>query len=84
MIGELAAHPRMPLPRRLPVRFAFSSMLVGILASPAPRILDLRANSSAHDATYVALAERLDAALLTGDDGLRRAARSRTRLAVLP
>lgn len=49
-----------------------------------PRILELRASFSAYDATYVALAERLDAALLTGDGGLRRAVRARTRLSVLP
>lgn len=39
-----------------------------------PRILDLRHNLSAYDATYVALAERLDAELLTGDGALARAA----------
>lgn len=37
------------------------------------RILELRDNFSAYDATYVALAERLDAMLLTGDEALRRA-----------
>lgn len=38
-----------------------------------PRILDLRHNMSAYDATYVALAERLDTPLLTTDLGLARA-----------
>lgn len=40
------------------------------------RLLGLRANLSAYDATYVALAERIGATLLTGDEGLARAARS--------
>jgi predicted nucleic acid-binding protein len=48
------------------------------------RILQLRANFSAYDATYVALAEQLDADLLTADDGLARAARSHTRLTIRP
>lgn len=37
------------------------------------RIWDLRANVSAYDATYVALAEQLQCALLTGDHRLARA-----------
>lgn len=49
-----------------------------------PRILELRDNFSAYDATYVALAERLGAAVLTGDEGLRRAIRRHTDLTVLP
>lgn len=48
------------------------------------RVLRLRANFSAYDATYVALAERLDADLLTADNGLARAARSHTRLTIRP
>jgi predicted nucleic acid-binding protein len=48
------------------------------------RILQLRANFSAYDATYVALAEQLGAVLLTADAGLARAARSHTRLPVRP
>ena len=46
------------------------------------RMLQLRANFSAYDATYVALAERLDAELLTADDTLVRAVRAHTALAV--
>ena len=46
-----------------------------------PRILSLRDNFSAYDATYVALAERLDGELLTADERLARAARRHTRLA---
>lgn len=37
------------------------------------RIWDLRSNVSAYDATYVALAEQLQCALLTGDHRLARA-----------
>jgi predicted nucleic acid-binding protein len=48
------------------------------------RILSLRTNFSAYDASYVALAERLDAALLTGDEGLARSLRAHTRLTTLP
>ena len=38
------------------------------------RALSFRTNFSAYDAIYVALAERLGATLLTGDEGLARAA----------
>jgi predicted nucleic acid-binding protein len=48
------------------------------------RILDLATNFSVYDATYVALAEQLDAGLLTADVALARATRTHTRLAVLP
>jgi predicted nucleic acid-binding protein len=47
------------------------------------RILALRANLSAYDASYVALAERLEAPLLTGDRRLERAARRHTDIEVL-
>ena len=50
----------------------------GLLA----RILDLRENFSAYDATYVALAERLEGDLLTGDEGFARATRTHTDVAV--
>lgn len=39
-----------------------------------PRIWELRENLTAYDAAYVALAEALDAPLLTGDDRLAGAA----------
>ncbi len=39
-----------------------------------PRILDLRERLTAHDATYVALAEALEATLWTCDSGLAQAA----------
>jgi predicted nucleic acid-binding protein len=47
------------------------------------RVLQLRSNFSAYDATYVALAEGLGAELLTADDALARAARTHTVLTVL-
>jgi predicted nucleic acid-binding protein len=49
-----------------------------------PRILALRYNFSAYDATYVALAERLEAELLTADEALARAVESHTVVATLP
>ncbi len=48
------------------------------------RLLELRANFSAYDATYLALAERLAGALLTGDERLARAVRDHTEITVLP
>lgn len=47
-----------------------------------PRIWDLRHNLSAYDAAYVALAEKLDAALLTRDAGLASAARRWAKIEV--
>lgn len=47
------------------------------------RVLQLRDNFGAYDATYVALAELLGARLMTADQGLARAARSQTQLIVL-
>jgi len=48
-----------------------------------PRVLDLRANFSADDACYVALAEILGADLLTADERLSRAVRTHTAVGVL-
>jgi len=48
-----------------------------------PCILELRQNVSTYDATYVALAERLDAELLTADRRLARAVGTHTGLAVI-
>ena len=45
-----------------------------------PRIWDLRNNLTAYDATYVALAEALDAPLLTRDRRLGAAAGHRARI----
>lgn len=48
------------------------------------RVLDLRENFSTYDATYAALAEALDAPLLTADTGLTRAVKERLGIATLP
>ncbi len=48
-----------------------------------PRILDLDANFSAYDATYVALAELLHAELLTADDRIARAVRTHTAVTLV-
>ncbi len=45
-----------------------------------PRIWDLRNNVTAYDAAYVALAEALDAPLLTGDSRLATAPGIRARI----
>jgi predicted nucleic acid-binding protein len=45
-------------------------------------MLQLRHNFSAYDATYVALAEQLDAELLTADQRLARAVRAHTSVLV--
>jgi len=47
------------------------------------RILSLRHNFSAYDASYVALAELLDAEIVTADAALARAIRTHSRLRVL-
>jgi predicted nucleic acid-binding protein len=47
------------------------------------RVFELRDRLSAYDATYVALAERLGAALLTGDARLARALRGSVDIEVL-
>jgi predicted nucleic acid-binding protein len=48
------------------------------------RTLELRANFTADDACYVALAERLGAGLLTADVALAQAVRRHAHLALLP
>lgn len=49
-----------------------------------PRIWELRSNLSAYDATSVALAEALDAPLVTADARLSRASGPRCPITVLP
>jgi predicted nucleic acid-binding protein len=46
------------------------------------RVLELRENFTAYDATYVALSERLGGSFLTGDQRLARAARSYTQVPI--
>ena len=48
-----------------------------------PRVWELRHNFTAYDATYVALAEGLEAPLLTSDKGLAKATRKHTDVEVL-
>ena len=47
------------------------------------RAWDLRANVTTYDAVYVALAEALDATLLTCDSRLARAPRAKTRIELI-
>jgi predicted nucleic acid-binding protein len=49
----------------------------------AERAWELRSNLTAYDAMYVALAEALDATLVTADGGLARAARAHTAVPVV-
>lgn len=71
-MGEQRAHEALADYRALPLtRHGHEPLL--------ERVLALRHNLSAYDATYVALAEGLGAELLTADRGLARAARSYLR-----
>jgi predicted nucleic acid-binding protein len=54
------------------------------VAGLLPRVWELRDNLSAYDASYVALAETLDCALLTADARLSRAPGLRCALTVVP
>ena len=47
------------------------------------RVLSLRHNFSAYDASYVALAELLDAEMVTGDAPLAQTIRTHSKLRVL-
>lgn len=49
-----------------------------------PRVWELRGNMSAYDATYVALAEALEAPLVTADGRLARAPGPRCLITVVP
>lgn len=48
-----------------------------------PRVWQLRSNATAYDATYLALAEALDAVLITRDEALRQVPRTRATVEVL-
>ncbi|MGH3675387.1 MAG: type II toxin-antitoxin system VapC family toxin [Mycobacterium sp.] len=54
--------------------------VVGLL----DRVWELRDNLSAYDASYVALAEKLDCALVTADSRLSNAAQLRCPITVVP
>ena len=47
------------------------------------RVFELRSNFSAYDATYVALAERLNAEFLTADERLARSVRTHTSVRLI-
>lgn len=49
-----------------------------------PRVWELRENLSAYDATYIALAEALEAPLVTADSRLARARGPRCPITVVP
>jgi len=89
---EVAAAVRRVLLRRLITQDHAGRAIDGYLDLPISRhghelllrrILDLRDNLTAYDASYVALAEALDAVLVTGDGSLARAVRAHTRLEML-
>lgn len=56
---------------------------IGVLGM-LPRIWELRGNVSAYDATYVAVAEALEAPLVTADGRLARAPGPRCSITVVP
>jgi predicted nucleic acid-binding protein len=70
-------------PRACPVAHALPIVRHGHQRLLEP-ILILRANFSAYDATYVSLAEVLEASVLTADDRLIRAVQTHTKLVTLP
>lgn len=83
---------RTPRARRLLSEERARSALIDFLDLPLvrhghqallARILELAGNFSAYDATYVALAERIAAPLLTADRRLVRAARSHAEVSIL-
>lgn len=70
--GQAALDDLVDLPIR---RYAHDFLL--------PRIWELRNNLTAYDAAYVALAEALDAPLLTRDGRLARSSGHRARIALI-
>ena len=75
-IGEARAREALEDLRAFPVRRYAHVVLL-------PRIWELRANLTAYDAAYVALAEALDAPLLTRDRRLAAALGHRARVEVI-
>jgi predicted nucleic acid-binding protein len=89
VVGGLARHVRSGSASSATARDA----LIGYVSLPLIRHLhlglvartyELTANFSAADASYVALAEALDARLVTVDAALRRAVRSHTSVELVP
>lgn len=77
LIDPWRAHQAFDQYRRMPLRrHGHFSML--------HRVFALRDNLTAYDACYLALAERLDAPLLTSDGRLARAARVHSDVSILP
>lgn len=76
LVGENRAGEALVNYLDLPVRLYGHRPLLG-------RILELRDNLSAYDATYLALAETLQASLLTTDGRFARAARTHGRCEVV-
>ncbi len=64
---------REPLARRTLFELAGLALTRHSAAPLVPRIWELRSNLTAYDACYVALAERLDCALVTADARIARA-----------
>jgi predicted nucleic acid-binding protein len=75
-IGEARAREALEDLRAFPLRRYAHGVLL-------PRIWELRANLTAYDAAYVALAEALDAPLLTRDRSLAAAPGHRARVEVI-
>lgn len=76
-LGEQRASEALDDYRDLPItRHGHQSLL--------SRMLELRANFSAYDATYVSLAEHMNAGLVTADERLARAVDAHTAITVLP
>jgi len=76
MLSRLGARARLTDLRELPIRRCSHTPLL-------PRVVDLFDNFSAYDAAYVALAEGLDAPLMTADTSLGRATRTHTKVPVI-
>ena len=75
-IGEARAREALEDLRAFPLRRHGHELLL-------PRIWELRANLTAYDAAYIALAEALDAPLLTRDRRLAAAPGNRARVEVI-
>jgi predicted nucleic acid-binding protein len=70
------AHRALRLLPTLPIRRVHHGDLL-------PRVWELRGNFTAYDAAYIALAEHLDAPLITGDSKLQRGSGPRCAIEVI-